>query len=145
MSDEVHNVLRTRELRLVDKNGRDCAVLDSSEDGAVTLTFLDSQNKVRTSIGVNENGQAVLALGRGNGGPSISMSVDAEGRVVVEGVDTESVVRFRLELKGNGSHTELSFNEKHRQPRMVLMAEDKGPAGLFIMDQHGRALFSTTP
>jgi len=48
-------------------------------------------------------------------------------------------------MKANGSHTELAFSERNRKPRMVLIAEDKGPAGLFILDQHGKALFSTAP
>ncbi|HEY9789114.1 MAG TPA: hypothetical protein V6D22_01865 [Candidatus Obscuribacterales bacterium] len=144
MSDEIHDVLRTQELRLVDKSGRDCAVLSSGEKGSVSLSFLDSANKVRTKIGVGENGQAVFELGHAGGASSFSIVVEQDGRVIIEGIDAEGVERFKLQLTGNGSHTELSFHEKYRKPRMLLMAEDKGPAGLFIMDTDGKALFTTT-
>ena len=144
MSDEIHDVVRTKELRLVDKSGRDCAVLGSGENGSVGLAFLDSENKVRTKIGVGEHGEALLEFEHGGGSPSFSIIVEQDGRVVIEGWDSAGVERFKLELKANGSHTELSFHEKYRKPRMLLMAEDKGPAGLFIMDTDGKALFTTT-
>jgi hypothetical protein len=145
MSDEIHDVVRTKELRLVDKSGRDCAVLGGGENGSVSLAFLDGDDKVRTKIGVGERGEGLLEFSHAGGSPSFSIIVEKDGRVVIEGWDNAGVERFKLELKGNGSHTELSFHEKYRKPRMLLIAEDKGPAGLFILDHDGKALFSTTP
>jgi hypothetical protein len=145
MTEQLHDIIRTKELRLVGNDGTDRAVLETTDAGGVRLNFLDGANTVRTSVGIGDNGQAMVQLAHADGQSNFSISVESEGRVVISGVDNEGVERFKVEIKANGTHTELSFSEKQRKPRMVLMAEDKGPAGLFIMDHNGRALFSTTP
>ena len=145
MSDEISSSVTTKELRLVDNDGRDRAVLAIDANGAVALKFSDQSGKTRTQIGINDSGQALIELGRGEGVSSLAITVDPDGRVMVDGRDNEGVERFKLQIKGDGSHTELSFHEKYKKPRMVLIAEDKGPAGLFILDHNGKALFSTQP
>jgi hypothetical protein len=144
MTDDIQPAIRTKELRLVDDDGQDRAVLSTDEKGTF-LSFVDESHNGRTRLGLTQAGLATLVLARADGQQNFSISVEPEGRVILEGYDNSGIERFRLELKSNGSHTELSFHEKQRKPRMVLMAEDKGPAGLFILDQHGKALFSTTP
>lgn len=121
MPDDIQQVIKTRELRLVDKDGNDRAILTTTDEG-----------------------DTKILLGNPNA-PTLSLVLEKDGRLLVEGVDNQSVQRFKLDMKANGSHTEFSFSERNRKPRMVLMAEDKGPAGLFILDQYGKALFSTTP
>ncbi len=145
MSDEVHSTIRTKELRLVDQSGQDKAVLAVDDQGCVNLTFLDGSDSPRIKIGVDNTGRALFQIGRGVGVPNLSLGVDKDGKILIEATDNNGIERVKFELKGNGSHTELAFSEKSRRPRMVIMAEDKGPAGLFILDQHGKALFSTTP
>jgi hypothetical protein len=122
MPDDVQQTIRTRELRLVDADGNDRAILTTGKDGTVSLKLTGADDK-------------------GN----LSIAVEKDGRVLVEAVDSDGIQRMKLAMAGNGSHTELSFHERNRKPRMILMSEDKGPAGLFILDQHGKALFSTTP
>ena len=122
MADDIQQSIRTRELRLVDAAGNDRAILTTKDDGIVAVQLLNASSK-----------------------PTISISVDKDGRLLLEATDTNGIQRFKVDMKGNGSHTELAFSERDRKPRMVLMAEDKGPAGLFILDQYGKALFSTTP
>jgi hypothetical protein len=122
MADDIQPSIRTRELRLVDAGGNDRAVMTTNEDGSVAIRLLNGQSK-----------------------PTVSLSVEKDGRLLIEAVDGQGIQRLKLDMKGNGSHTELAFSERDRKPRMVLMAEDKGPAGLFILDQYGKALFSTTP
>lgn len=122
MADDIQQSIRTRELRLVDAAGNDRAILTTGEDGAVSLKMLNTASA-----------------------PTLSIAVEKDGRLLVEATDGNGIQRMKLDMKGNGSHTELSFSERDRKPRMVLMAEDKGPAGLFILDQYGKALFSTTP
>ena len=144
MSDEIYDSISTRSLRLVDSNGTERAVLATSNDG-VFLDFLDGSSKPRGRVGLTDDGRTVVEISRGEGIPNLSMTCAKDGHLLIDIFDGEGIQRIKLEVKGNGSHTELSFHEKNRKPRMVLIAEDKGPAGLFIMDQHGRALFSTTP
>lgn len=122
MADDIQQSIRTRELRLVDAAGQDRAVMTTNEDGTVAIRLLHAESK-----------------------PSVSITVENDGRLLIEAVDGKGIQRLKLDMKGNGSHTELAFSERDRKPRMVLMAEDKGPAGLFILDQYGKALFSTTP
>jgi hypothetical protein len=145
MSDEVSDIIRTRELRLVDKSGKDRAILTTDADGGVTLSFSDNADKPRLRVGLLGDGRTVLEMGHGVGTPNFSLHVEADGRLLLEGVDNDGIERFKLEIKGNGSHTEVAFSEKYKRPRMVLMAEDNGPAGVFILDQHGKALFTTMP
>jgi hypothetical protein len=145
MSGDVSDTIRTRELRLVDESGNDRAILSADAAGGVTLCFTDESSQARIRIGVLADGRAVLQFGHVEGANNLSVQVERDGRLLIEGVDNNGIERVKLEIKGNGSHTELAFSEKYRRPRMVLMAEDKGPAGLFILDQHGKALFSTTP
>jgi hypothetical protein len=145
MTDDIQQVIKTHELRLVDKNGSERAALMVEDNGDVVLKFEDGSAVPRARFGVTSNGAALIELGRGTGHSNFSIGVEKDGRIIVQGYDNEGVERFKLEIKGNGSHTELSFHEKNKKPRMVLMAEDKGPAGLFILDQYGKALFSTTP
>lgn len=122
MPDDVQQTIRTRDLRLVDADGNDRAILTTNNEGNVSLKLTGANDNTHLSIGV-----------------------DKDGRILIEAVDAEGIQRIKLAMAANGGHTELSFSERNRKPRMILMAEDKGPAGLFILDQYGKALFSTTP
>lgn len=144
MPDDVQQTIRTRELRLVDEAGKDRAILTTDENGSVGLKFVDDAETTRLFISVGKTGETKLVLGHADK-PAITVTVEAEGRFLMEAVDNQGIARMKMDMKANGSHTELSFSEQNRKPRMVMMAEDKGPAGLFILDQYGKALFSTTP
>lgn len=144
MPDDVQQIVRTQELRLVDAKGKDRAVLTTGDDGAVSLRLIDGQDIERCRVSVDDKGDAKILFGK-NDPASLSIMLEQDGRLLVEVADNEGVGRLKLDMKANGSHTELSFSERNRKPRMVLIAEDKGPAGLFILDQYGKALFSTTP
>jgi len=144
MPDDIQQTVRTRELRLVDAAGVDRAVLTTQDDGTVALQILDGEAAPRVKLSVSKAGDAKILLGKSDPG-SVSISVEKNGRLLLEANDNHGIQRLKLDMKGNGSHTELSFSERDRKPRMVLMAEDKGPAGLFILDPYGKALFSTTP
>jgi hypothetical protein len=144
MPDDIQQVVRTRELRLTDAAGNDRAVLTTADDGNVTLQILDGEKSPRVRLSVGKSGETKILLGK-NDPAAVSLGVEADGGVLLELTDSEGIQRVKIDMKGNGRHTELSFSERNRKPRMVLMAEDKGPAGLFILDQYGKALFSTTP
>lgn len=145
MADEIHDSISTKELRLVDDAGKPRALFNTKPDGSVVVSFMDNNNQTRIKVGVNEDGAALFEMSSGTEVPSMKLTVDKDGNVYLQGSDNHGVERFKLELRGNGSHTELSFHEKNKKPRMTLMAEDKGPAGLFILDHNGKALFSTNP
>lgn len=145
MNEDIHDQIRTKELTLVDNAGRARARLSGSEDGGVALVFFDCQESARAKIGLQGDGKALVSLSRAGGAPHFAFSVDEEGHALVIGYDNDGVERFKLDIQGNGSHTELSFSDKNKKPRMVLMSEDRGPAGLFILDHHGKALFTTIP
>ncbi len=106
MADDIQQSIRTRELRLVDADGADRAVLTTNKNGTVELTVLNAASA-----------------------PTMSISVEKDGRLLLEATDSNGIQRLKLDMKGNGSHTELSFSERDRKPRMVLMAEDKGRRG----------------
>jgi hypothetical protein len=144
MAEDIQESIRTRELRLVDAAGTDRAVLTTSDDGTVSLQILDGAKAPHLRLSVSKDGDTQVLLGKGDPA-TCQINVEKDGRLLLEATDTRGIQRLKLNMKSDGSHTELAFSERDRKPRMVLMAEDKGPAGLFILDQYGKALFSTTP
>ncbi len=145
MSEHIQDQIRTKELLLVDNEGCTRARLGSDESGGVTLNFFDSKASSRAKIGILPDGKATVSLSRADGSSHFCLLVDEEGHSLMIGYDNDGVERFKLDIQGNGSHTELSFSDKNKKPRMVMMSEDRGPAGLFILDHHGKALFTTIP
>jgi hypothetical protein len=144
MADDIPQTIRTRELRLVDAAGTDRAVLTTTDDGMVSLQIMDGTKGAHVRLSVSTDGETKVLLGKSDPA-TFQITIEKDGRLLVEANDTRGVQRLKLNMKSDGSHTELAFSERDRKPRMVLMAEDKGPAGLFILDQYGKALFSTTP
>ena len=106
---------------------------------ASEFVVLDAAGKERAKIGVNDDGQAGLAMYDRDNHPRAQIVIDNQGAPSVRLYDTSNKLRISVEVGTDGIPTvRLTDNGGH--PRALLGVDAEGEGGLDFYAQDGKVL-----
>ncbi len=160
--------VETQKLVLKDKRGKIRAVLGGfSEDEPFGLLVFDANQRIRTKLGLEEDGSPILALTDDRGvdrvalhpafglrvlgdGPSVTLGVNYGTEPALHLNDKDGWTRAALVLTGTNTAPILKFLDQRGNARAWIGAMSDGKAQLLLMNrpqpaQPGRAVDLSKP
>ncbi len=128
--------IEARRFTLLDERGKARAVLAVEENGAATLSFIDTGATRRASVGVGSDGVPALGLGDGHGTLRAALAVDGDGRSSIGFFDGERNLRARLGVGPDGTPALNILDDAQRE--RVLLSVEPGRSLLRIADRAGQ-------
>jgi hypothetical protein len=125
-----------RRFTLLDERGKARAILGVEENGAATLSFVDSLGTHRASVGVGPEGVPALGLGDGHGALRAALAVDGDGRSSIGFFDAQRNLRARLGVGPDGTPALNILDDAQRE--RVLLSVEPGRSLLRIADRSGQ-------
>jgi hypothetical protein len=101
-AEQRQEVLRTRQLELVDEAGRPRAVLILDAEGAPTLVLYDQTGTARAELALTADGRACLGFRDGNGVPQAALKITSKGTPSLIFYDKEGRPKGTIALDLNG-------------------------------------------
>jgi len=133
--DVIHDVIRTKELLLVDVNGNTRAMLNLA-DGQPGLSLFDETGKERAALALLRSGQPMLSLyDRANVLRAV-LDLDDSGQPGLSLNDENSKYRVWLSL-GLGQPGLILFDE-NQKGGVTLYLDKSGRPDLWLSDENGK-------
>lgn len=142
MSD-IQDVIKTRELQLVDSEGRPRIHLGLGDSDNATMQFLDRNEKVRVKVGCEAKGPASISLCDCDGEARIVAMVAENGSSYLFMYDKQGVTRVQVET-GSADITTVILGGKNKKP--LVKATVDSPADSYelgnvsLYDSNGKLL-----
>ncbi len=155
--------IRTRKITLVDEEGRERAVFQATEEGAL-LAIGDRSGTQRVAIGVSADGVPTLRIGDRNGetrftifeqGDFISvgvfgaserircmMGVNEDGVPTLAMADSRGTPRFMINLIGGMETPSIILMDHDRNMRLFIQLQDDGTPSIKARDPEGNTLWT---
>ncbi|MBP7862623.1 hypothetical protein KA183_13145 [bacterium] len=144
MDDQHINNLTVNKLNFLDSESRLRASLGEDEGGAYYLRMFDQSGKIRTQIGMGLDGQSHICLNHGDGSPHLLLIVDVEGNNRIVAYDNVGNTRFQLSIEGDGSSSTIKLVNSNEKPLAIIGAgmDERGieQASIAIFDNGGNII-----
>lgn len=134
--DEGAKVVEAEKFVLKDEMGKLRGVWQTTEEESSLLTLSDEDQGDRLALSVDRDGRAVLDFFDGEGNGSLSVGVNPTGTGGLSIFDEEGQSLFDLGLSPDGS-MQLAFRNPEGQLRLGMGTKPTGAAGLSIHRQGG--------
>lgn len=142
MSD-IQDVVKTREIQLVDGEGKARIRLGLDDSDNATMQFLDSHEIVRVKVGCETKGPASIALSDSDGEARVVAMVAENGSSYLFMYDKQGVTRVQVET-GSADITTVILGGKNKKPLLkatVDSTEDAYEQGsVSLYDSNGNLL-----
>ncbi len=100
---EIIEVIRARQLTLVDKDGTARAGMGILPDGTVVIGLIDNDGTLRTGLRLSVNGATGLSVHTGEGKAASLIAEPGNGRVHLDLTDKNLNVRASMAIEADGS------------------------------------------
>ena len=138
------DLISTKEIQLVDKNGVIRGGLKLVNDEVPILYFTDKSQKVRCYMAYHKGSSMVVLNGKDEK-VRLDLSVDEEQtpNIIMKNHDNQTAIAMRANKKGaNG----ITLFQKNGKPRMILgISNDQPRIGMFDEDKRLRVMFGMNP
>lgn len=118
---------------LTDANGRSCAILGTSADGSVALTFLDKEGNPRAVLGLAEDGSPELTFADARGGPRVGLSIAADQSPSLAFIDGRGSIRLGMSVSPEGA-PEMIMADGEERTRASLGIGKNGLSFIQLVD-----------
>lgn len=112
---EVKDVVQAKRFELVDADEKVRVSIGLDENGNATMQFLDQNDKVRVRVGSEKNGQSSITLHDSDGEARVVSMVAENGSSFFFMYDKQGVTRVQVET-GSADITTLIIGGKNKKP-----------------------------
>ena len=137
MTENVPRVLRAKQFELVDDRGFVRAMLYSGPEDTAALEFFEDGQTPRVSVGVQQNGTAVLSLRDNDGNIRARLATEWQGEPTVFTLrDAPDKIRAQIVLDQNGG-VGVSLSDQSGKKSISLETHADGTSYIALYDENG--------